>query len=57
MSLSEQLDEYIRACFLGIWSESHEHQDATLAIAELCRRQAWQLAAWDIEQGFRPAIL
>src|SRR5690606_16537550 len=51
MSLSEKLDEYVRACFSGIWIESHEHQDAILAIAELCRRESWQLATWDIEQG------
>lgn len=51
MSLSVKLDEYIRACFSGIWIESHEHQDAILAIAELCQRESWQLAIWDIEQG------
>ncbi len=51
MSLSETLDEYIRACFAGIWIESHEHQDAILSIAELCSRESWRLATWDVEQG------
>ena len=53
MSLSEKLDEYVRACFSGIWIESHEHQDALQAIAELCVGEDWQLATWDIEQGLR----
>ena len=52
MSLSERLGEYVRACFSGIWIESHEHQDAIVAIAELCRREDWRFATWDIEQGF-----
>jgi hypothetical protein len=55
MSLSEKLDEYIRACFSGIWIESHEHQDAIVAIAELCNRESWRLATWDIEQGLNSA--
>ena len=53
MSLTERLGEYVRACFTGIWIESHEHQDALVAIAQLCRQEQWQLATWDIEQGFQ----
>ncbi|MFZ9090061.1 MAG: hypothetical protein ACO3FE_08215 [Planctomycetaceae bacterium] len=33
MSLTERLAEYVRACFSGIWIESHEHQDALVAIS------------------------
>jgi len=51
MSLSERLSEYVRACFTGIWIESHEHQDALAEIAGLCRRRNWRLATWDIDQG------
>lgn len=51
MTLTERLAEYVRACFTGVWIESHEHQDALVAIAGLCRQQDWQLATWDIEQG------
>lgn len=51
MKLSTRLTEYVRACFTGIWIESHEHQDALSEIAQLCRDQQWQLATWDIESG------
>ena len=51
MSLRNRLTEYVRACFTGIWIESHEHQDALTEIAQLCRDEEWQLATWDIESG------
>jgi hypothetical protein len=53
MSLIERLGEYVRACFTGIWIESHEQLDALLAIAQLCRQEDWRLATWDIEQGLK----
>ena len=53
MSLTERLGEYVRACFTGLWIESHEHQDAITAISQLCREEEWRLAIWDIEQGLR----
>ncbi|MEW4489455.1 AAA family ATPase [Thalassoglobus sp. JC818] len=53
MSLTERLGEYVRACFSGIWIETHEHQDALVAIAQLCRQEDWRLATWDIEQGLK----
>lgn len=51
MSLSDNLREYISACFTGLWVESHEHSDALTEMAELCREENWRLATWDIEQG------
>ena len=51
MNLRHRLTEYVRACFTGIWIESHEHQDALTEIAQLCLDQQWQLATWDIESG------
>ena len=51
MSLAQRLSEYVRACFTGLWIESHEHQDALTEIATLCREEHWQLATWDIEVG------
>jgi hypothetical protein len=51
MSLLERLIEYVRACFTGIWIESHEHQDALTEIAQLCRREQWRLAVWDVDRG------
>jgi len=55
MTLKERLGEYVRACFTGIWIESHEHQDAVIAIAQLCLQEEWRLATWDIEQGLQIA--
>ena len=53
MTLAERLSEYIRACFSGLWVESHEHEDALAEIAQLCRQENWSLVSWDIEQGLR----
>jgi hypothetical protein len=55
MSLSQQLAEYIAACFTGLWLQSHEHEDALAEIAQLCRDQNWRLAVWDIAQGLQIA--
>jgi hypothetical protein len=55
MTLTERLSEYIRACFSGIWIESHEHHDALAEIAQLCRAESWSLATWDIESGLSVA--
>jgi SpoVK/Ycf46/Vps4 family AAA+-type ATPase len=51
LKINTRLTEYVRACFTGIWIESHEHQDALTEIAQLCHDQQWQLATWDIESG------
>eukprot|EP00913_Durusdinium_trenchii_P010894 g10223.t1 len=53
MMLAEPLREYIRACFTGLWIESHEHQDALTEIARVCRLEEWRLAVWDIDQGLQ----
>jgi SpoVK/Ycf46/Vps4 family AAA+-type ATPase len=51
LKINTRLAEYARACFTGIWIESHEHQDALTEIAQLCHDQQWKLATWDIESG------
>ena len=51
MNLKNRFTEYVRACFTGIWIESHEHQDALTEIAQICRDERWQLASWNIETG------
>ena len=53
MPLSEQLADYVRACFTGIWIQSHEHEDALRDIARLCHEENWRLASWDIDRGLR----
>ena len=39
MSLTQRLVEYVSACFTAIWIESHEHSDALVEIAQMCRDQ------------------
>ena len=51
MLLSQQLAEYVSACFTGLWIQSHEHEDALTEIAHLCRQEDWRLATGNIEQG------
>jgi hypothetical protein len=51
MTLSQRLAEYVRACFTGLWIESHEHEDALAEIAQLCHAENWRLATWDIDRG------
>ena len=51
MTLKERLTEYVRACFTGLWIESHEHEDALRDMAQLCAEQNWQLATWNIDTG------
>jgi ATPase family associated with various cellular activities (AAA) len=51
MTLSQRLAEYVRACFTGLWIESHEHEDALAEIARLCHAENWRLATWDIDRG------
>ena len=48
MSLSERLSEYVRACFTGIWINSHEHHDAILEIRQLCQQEGWRMASWNV---------
>src|SRR4029079_4003773 len=50
---SERLVEYVRACFTGLWVESHEHDDALTEIAGMCRENDWRMATWDIEGGLQ----
>lgn len=53
MSLSQRISEYARACFTGIWIESHEHHDAILELTQLCQQEGWRIASWNIASGLR----
>lgn len=53
MPLSNQLADYVRACFSGVWIESNEHQDAILEVAQLCHREGWEFAEWNVEEGLK----
>mgnify|MGYP001045610807 CR=1 FL=1 len=53
MTLVSRLQEYIAACFTGLWVQSHEHDDALAEIAQMCRDQDWRLVVWDVNQGLQ----
>ena len=53
MLLSQQLDEYIAACFTGLWVQSYEHDDAIREIGQLCHERSWRIALWDIDRGLQ----
>ena len=53
MSLYARLQEYIAACFTGLWVQSFEHDDALREIARLCRQENWRLAVWDVNAGLQ----
>jgi hypothetical protein len=53
MPFADRLAEHVRACFTGIWIESHEHEDALREIAQLCAKEKWSLATWDVDRGLR----
>jgi len=53
MSIRDRFAEYVRACFPGIWIESHEHQDALAELSAMCREEDWQFAAWDVASGLQ----
>jgi len=55
MTLAQRLGEYVRACFTGLWIESHEHPDALIEITQLCRQEQWNMLTWDLDQGLRGA--
>lgn len=52
MTLSESIDEYVRAAFSGIWLLTHEKVDAVSELEELARRENWRLATWNLASGF-----
>jgi hypothetical protein len=53
MNLNDRLSELINACFTGLWVQSCEHEDALTEIAEMCRREDWHLATWDVADGLQ----
>ena len=55
MTLTQQLTDYVRACFTGIWIETSEQSEAITEIARLCHAQDWHCQTWDIEQGVQPS--
>ncbi|KKL14944.1 hypothetical protein LCGC14_2510550, partial [marine sediment metagenome] len=53
MSLADRMSEYVAACFTGLWVQSCEHEDALAELAQMCRKEQWNLAIWDIDGGLQ----
>jgi hypothetical protein len=53
LTLTEQLTDYIRAAFSGIWIQTFEPDEAQREITRLAEQQGWRLAIWDIAGGLR----
>ncbi|MCC6417007.1 MAG: AAA family ATPase [Gemmataceae bacterium] len=53
MNLTEQLTDYVRAAFSGLYLVTHEPDEAEREIAALARAHNWKLACWDIAAGLR----
>jgi hypothetical protein len=53
MTLTEQLTDYVRAAFTGLYVQTSEADEAEREIAALARHQGWALAAWDVAGGLR----
>lgn len=51
MPLSEVLSEHIRAAFSGLYLQTYEPEEALREVGDLCRRERWTLATWDIDRG------
>lgn len=53
MNLTDQLTDFIRAAFSGLWVTSHEPDEAEREIVQLARQRKWKVATWDIANGLR----
>ncbi|ADG66927.1 AAA ATPase central domain protein [Planctopirus limnophila DSM 3776] len=52
MHFSQQLVEHIQAAFSGLWIQSPETDEVERQLRALAQEHHWQLAAWDLSQGF-----
>lgn len=55
MKLTDQLNEYVRAAFSGLWVQTHEPDEAEREILQLARHEKWKVAIWDVAGGIRLA--
>lgn len=53
MQLAEEVNEYMRAGFAGLWVQSSEHDEAIRELARMCLKEHWTLGFWDADQGLR----
>ena len=53
MRLTQQLTDYINACFTGLWIRTHEPDEAEREIVQHAKQKEWIIAVWDIANGLR----
>ena len=53
MQLIEQLTDFVKAAFSGLWISTSEPDEAEREIIQLARQQQWKLARWDVAGGLR----
>lgn len=53
MTLVQQLSDYVKAAFSGIWVHTCEPDEAELEILAGARPRNWKVAVWDMARGLR----
>jgi hypothetical protein len=53
MTLTEQLTDYVNACFTGIYVQTFEPDEAEREMVQHAKQQNWKVAVWDLAQGLR----
>ncbi len=53
MTLATVLTDYINACFIGLWVQTLEPDEAEREITRHALEQRWKLAVWDVANGIR----
>jgi hypothetical protein len=50
-TLRHAFQQYVHACFSGLWVETYEPDEAIREIRELCTDREWKMAVWDVNRG------
>lgn len=53
MTLTEQLNDYVRAAFAGLWVQTTEPDEAEREILKHAEQHDWKVAVWDVANGLR----
>lgn len=53
MSLGEDIQQYLRAGFTGLWVETFEFADALREITPVCVKEGWPVVVWDFAAGIQ----
>ena len=53
MSLAVQVNDYVNACFTGLWVQTSEPDEAEREILQHARDHQWRVAVWDVARGVR----